>query len=64
MLQPIGPMRFGSSDIAALGYQHVDGAIRVGTRLAAETRAELEADPHDPAAQPPPTDEFHTLSIN
>jgi putrescine oxidase len=36
-LEPIGPMRFGSSDLAAEGYQHVDGAIRVGKRLAAET---------------------------
>jgi putrescine oxidase len=36
-LEPVGPMRFGSSDLAAEGYQHVDGAIRVGRRLAAET---------------------------
>jgi putrescine oxidase len=36
-LEPVGPMRFGSSDLAAEGYQHVDGAIRVGKRLAAET---------------------------
>jgi len=35
-LQPVGAMRFGSSDLAAEGYQHVDGAIRVGRRLAAE----------------------------
>jgi putrescine oxidase len=35
-LEPVGPIRFGSSDLAALGYQHVDGAIRVGQRLAAE----------------------------
>ncbi|WP_291048609.1 NAD(P)/FAD-dependent oxidoreductase [Herbiconiux sp.] len=35
-LEPIGQMRFGSSDLAAEGYQHVDGAIRVGRRLAAE----------------------------
>jgi putrescine oxidase len=35
-LEPIGPIRFGSSDLAAHGYQHVDGAIRVGRRLAAE----------------------------
>jgi putrescine oxidase len=64
MLQPVGPVRFGSSDIADLGYQHVDGAIRVGARLAAETRAELEADPRGQAAPPPPTEQFHTLSIN
>ncbi|MDF2443421.1 MAG: putrescine oxidase [Subtercola sp.] len=39
-LEPVGPIRFGSSDVAALGYQHVDGAIRVGRRLAAEILAE------------------------
>jgi putrescine oxidase len=33
-LQPVGPIRFGSSDLAGLGYQHVDGGIRVGRRLA------------------------------
>ncbi|RFA17143.1 putrescine oxidase [Subtercola boreus] len=41
-LEPVGPIRFGSSDVAALGYQHVDGAIRVGRRLAAEIIAERE----------------------
>ncbi|MEA9984856.1 MULTISPECIES: flavin monoamine oxidase family protein [Subtercola] len=35
-LEPVGPIRFGSSDLAAEGYQHVDGAIRVGRRIAAE----------------------------
>jgi putrescine oxidase len=40
-LEPVGPIRFGSSDLAAEGYQHVDGAIRVGKRLAAETIASL-----------------------
>lgn len=35
-LEPEGPLRFGSSDLAAEGYQHVDGAIRVGRRLAQE----------------------------
>jgi putrescine oxidase len=38
-LEPVGPIRFGSSDLAGLGYQHVDGAIRVGERLAAEILA-------------------------
>jgi putrescine oxidase len=38
-LEPVGPIRFGSSDLAALGYQHVDGAIRVGLRLANEILA-------------------------
>ncbi|QHC61191.1 NAD(P)/FAD-dependent oxidoreductase [Rathayibacter sp. VKM Ac-2760] len=36
-LEPVGPIRFGSSDVAAHGYQHVDGALRVGRRLAEET---------------------------
>jgi putrescine oxidase len=35
----VGPIRFGSSDLAGLGYQHVDGAIRVGRDLAAEILA-------------------------
>jgi putrescine oxidase len=65
MLEPIGTLRFGSSDIAALGYQHVDGAIRVGRRLAAETVASLDEDGTPPPAEPaPPTEQFHTLSIN
>ncbi|RFA22772.1 flavin monoamine oxidase family protein [Subtercola boreus] len=40
-LEPVGPMWFGSSDLAAHGYQHVDGAIRVGWRLAEEIGAAL-----------------------
>jgi putrescine oxidase len=40
-LEPVGPIRFGSSDLAGLGYQHVDGAIRVGDRLAEEIVAAL-----------------------
>ena len=32
--EPVGPIEFGSSDIAGHGFQHVDGALRVGTRLA------------------------------
>jgi putrescine oxidase len=39
-LEPVGCVRFGSSDTAAEGYQHVDGAIRVGQRLAAEILAD------------------------
>lgn len=34
--EPVGPLHFGSSDVAGLGYQHVDGAVRVGTELAYE----------------------------
>jgi len=32
---PVGPIHFACSDIAGAGYQHVDGAIRMG-RLAAQ----------------------------
>ncbi|MFT3797150.1 flavin monoamine oxidase family protein [Microbacterium sp.] len=32
---PVGPIHFACSDMAGAGYQHVDGAIRMG-RLAAE----------------------------
>ena len=28
---PVGPIHFASSDIAAEGYQHVDGAVLIGT---------------------------------
>lgn len=42
-LDPVGPIRFGSSDLAAEGYQHVDGAIRVGRRLAREILDEIAA---------------------
>ncbi|MCW2833688.1 MAG: putrescine oxidase [Nocardioides sp.] len=30
----VGPLSFGSSDVAGLGFQHVDGAVRVGGELA------------------------------
>jgi putrescine oxidase len=39
----VGPIRFGSSDLAGLGYQHVDGAVRVGREVAAEIDAALPA---------------------
>ena len=32
--RPVGPIHFASSDIAAEGYQHVDGAVRIGTATA------------------------------
>ncbi|MFD1815038.1 flavin monoamine oxidase family protein [Rhodococcus gannanensis] len=32
---PVGPIHFSCSDIAGAGYQHVDGAIRMGRRTAA-----------------------------
>jgi putrescine oxidase len=31
---PVGPIHFSCSDIAGAGYQHVDGAIRMGKRTA------------------------------
>jgi putrescine oxidase len=33
--EPVGALEFGSSDVAGLGFQHVDGAIRVGGEIAA-----------------------------
>ena len=38
--EPVGPLLFGSSDVAGHGYQHVDGAIRVGTQLAEQILGE------------------------
>lgn len=32
--EPVGPIQIGSSDVAGLGFQHVDGALRVGSELA------------------------------
>lgn len=34
-LTPIGPIYWASSDLAAEGYQHVDGAVRIGRATAA-----------------------------
>ncbi|WP_315770728.1 flavin monoamine oxidase family protein [Rhodococcoides kroppenstedtii] len=39
---PVGPIHFSCSDIAAEGYQHVDGAIRMGYRTADAVAALLE----------------------
>jgi len=38
---PVGNIRFASSDLAAEGYQHVDGAIRIAHDVAAELAATL-----------------------
>ena len=48
---PVGPLEFGSSDVAGLGFQHVDGAVRVGTEMAA---AALRAS-HTTSERPDPT---------
>ena len=37
----VGPLRFASSDLAGHGYQHVDGAVRIGREVAAEILAAL-----------------------
>ena len=37
--EPVGPLEFGSSDVAGLGFQHVDGAVRVGTSIAERLQA-------------------------
>lgn len=34
--QPVGPIHWSCSDLAAEGYQHVDGAIRMGQKTAAD----------------------------
>jgi putrescine oxidase len=36
--ESVGPISFGTSDVAGLGFQHVDGAIRVGRMLADELK--------------------------
>ncbi|ROS77779.1 putrescine oxidase [Curtobacterium sp. PhB130] len=37
----VGPIRFASSDLAGAGYQHVDGAVRIGREVASEILAAL-----------------------
>jgi putrescine oxidase len=49
-LEPVGPLRFGSSDVAAHGYQHVDGGIRVGRRMADEILTHHDASDHGASA--------------
>jgi putrescine oxidase len=40
---PVGPIHFACSDLAGAGYQHVDGAIRMGRLAAANIVAEARA---------------------
>ena len=40
--EPVGPVHIGSSDVAGLGFQHVDGALRVGAEMAAAVLADLD----------------------
>ncbi|MFI5086293.1 MAG: flavin monoamine oxidase family protein, partial [Actinomycetales bacterium] len=42
-LTPVGPIHWSSSDLAAEGYQHVDGAVRMGQYTAAAITAALAA---------------------
>ncbi|MEZ3160584.1 NAD(P)/FAD-dependent oxidoreductase [Microbacterium sp. BWT-B31] len=41
--EPVGPIHFAASDLAGAGYQHVDGAIRMGRLAAANIVAEARA---------------------
>ena len=34
--EPVGPIRWACSDLAAEGYQHVDGALRQGALAASQ----------------------------
>jgi putrescine oxidase len=40
---PVGPIRFACSDLAGAGYQHVDGAIRMGRLVASQIIEENRA---------------------
>lgn len=42
--EPVGPIHWSTSDLAAEGYQHVDGAIRVGKDTAALIATQLQGD--------------------
>ena len=41
-LTPVGPIYWSCSDIASDGYQHVDGAVRMGEKTAATLDAKLK----------------------
>ncbi|UPO75931.1 NAD(P)/FAD-dependent oxidoreductase [Arthrobacter sp. Helios] len=41
-LVPVGPIYWSSSDLAAEGYQHVDGAVRMGAQTAARIIARAQ----------------------
>ncbi|GAA3325108.1 hypothetical protein GCM10017711_19620 [Paeniglutamicibacter sulfureus] len=43
----VGPIYFSSSDLAGEGYQHVDGAVRMGRRTAARIVAAVDGTEHD-----------------
>lgn len=41
--EPIGPITIASSDVAGLGFQHVDGGVRMGAAVASRLLSELPA---------------------
>ncbi len=41
--EAVGPIRFACSDLAGAGYQHVDGAIRMGRLVASQVIDEVRA---------------------
>ncbi len=41
MRTPVGPIHWASSDLAGAGFQHVDGAVRMGQRTAQDIAAAL-----------------------
>ena len=43
----VGPIYFASSDLAGEGYQHVDGAVRMGRRTASRIVADLAGTAYD-----------------
>ncbi|MGL3805312.1 flavin monoamine oxidase family protein [Paeniglutamicibacter sp. R2-26] len=43
----VGPIYFSSSDLAGEGYQHVDGAVRMGRRTAARIVAAVDGTDYD-----------------
>lgn len=45
----VGPIYFSSSDLAGEGYQHVDGAVRMGRRTAVRINAAIDGT--EPAAK-------------
>lgn len=41
--EPVGPIHWSTSDLAGAGYQHVDGAIRIGRQTAVAVAERLRA---------------------
>ena len=48
----VGPMLFASSDVAGLGFQHVDGGIRMGEAVARRILDSAQQPPVRPVADP------------